>query len=63
MDSLESMPGLLKSLQIRVLACRYDNPIPTRFLAPIDCFKIPAQMGGVSCLVYHLATADSWSKF
>ena len=21
----------------------YDNPIPTRFLAPIDCLKIPAQ--------------------
>jgi hypothetical protein len=21
---------------------RYDNPIPTRFLAPIDCLKIPA---------------------
>jgi hypothetical protein len=19
----------------------YDNPIPTRFLAPIDCLKIP----------------------
>jgi hypothetical protein len=24
------------------LAVRYDNPIPTRFLAPIDCLKIPA---------------------
>ncbi len=24
------------------LAARYDNPIPTRFLAPIDCLKIPA---------------------
>jgi len=24
------------------LAGRYDNPIPTRFLAHIDCFKIPA---------------------
>jgi hypothetical protein len=24
------------------LAGRYDNPIPTRFLAPIDCFKIAA---------------------
>jgi hypothetical protein len=24
------------------LAGRYDKPIPTRFLAPIDCFKIPA---------------------
>jgi hypothetical protein len=25
------------------VAGRYDNPIPTRFLAPIDCLKIPAQ--------------------
>ncbi len=25
------------------MAGRYDNPIPTRFLAPIDCFKIPAR--------------------
>jgi hypothetical protein len=25
------------------LAGRYDNPIPTRFLAPIDCYKIPAR--------------------
>jgi hypothetical protein len=32
----------LKSLQIRALAGWYDNPIPTRFLAPIDCLKIPA---------------------
>ncbi len=24
------------------LAGRYDKPIPTRFLAPIDCLKIPA---------------------
>jgi hypothetical protein len=24
------------------LSGRYDNPIPTRFLAPIDCLKIPA---------------------
>jgi hypothetical protein len=22
---------------------QYDNPIPTQFLAPIDCLKIPAQ--------------------
>jgi hypothetical protein len=21
---------------------QYDNPIPTRFLTPIDCLKIPA---------------------
>jgi hypothetical protein len=32
----------LKGLQIRALAGRYDNPIPTRFLALIDCSKIPA---------------------
>jgi hypothetical protein len=25
------------------LAVRYDNPIPTRFLDPIDCSKISAQ--------------------
>ena len=25
------------------LAGRYDNPILSRFLAPIDCLKIPAQ--------------------
>jgi hypothetical protein len=25
------------------LAARYDNAIPTRFLAPIDSLKIPAQ--------------------
>ncbi len=24
------------------LAGRYDNPVPTQFLAPIDCLKIPA---------------------
>jgi hypothetical protein len=24
------------------MAGRYDNPIPIRFLAPIDCLKIPA---------------------
>jgi hypothetical protein len=40
---LESILELPKSLQIRILAGRYDNPLPTRFLAPIDCSKIPAQ--------------------
>ncbi len=47
--SLESILGLLKSLKIRALAGRYDNPIPTRFLAPIDCLKIPAQHSGSVC--------------
>ncbi len=37
-DSKEPVPpGCVCSL-----AGRYDNPIPTLFLAPIDCFKIPA---------------------
>ncbi len=31
------------------LAGRYDNPIPTRFLAPIDCFKSPAQVRAKHC--------------
>jgi hypothetical protein len=33
----------LKGLQIRALADRYNNPIPTRFLVPLDCLKIPAR--------------------
>jgi hypothetical protein len=33
----------INSANLCSLADRYDNPIPTRFLAPIDCFKIPAQ--------------------
>jgi hypothetical protein len=40
-NSSEPIPGLLKSLKIRALAGRYDNSIPARFLAPIDCLKIP----------------------
>ncbi len=28
---------------LRILAGRYDNSIPTRFRAPKDCSKIPAQ--------------------
>jgi hypothetical protein len=30
----ESIPGLLRSLKIPTRAGRYDNPTPTRFLAP-----------------------------
>jgi hypothetical protein len=26
---------------------RYDSPIPTWFLAPIDCLKIPAQVSAI----------------
>ncbi len=38
-DSKEWIPPAY----LRSLAGRYDNPIPFRFLAPIDCLKIPAQ--------------------
>jgi hypothetical protein len=33
----------MNSASLCRLADRYDNSIPTRFLAPIDCLKIPAQ--------------------
>ncbi len=40
-------PGIDSKEWIRpayvALAGRYDNPIPTRFLAPIDSLKIPSQ--------------------
>ncbi len=32
------------SARLCSLAGRYDNPISTRFIAPIDCLKIPAQI-------------------
>jgi hypothetical protein len=32
----------MNSASLCSLAGQYDNPIPTRFLAPIDCLKIPA---------------------
>jgi hypothetical protein len=41
-NSLESITELFNRLQNRALAGRYDNPIPTQFLAPIDCSTIPA---------------------
>ncbi len=34
----------MNSASLCSLAGRYDNPIPPRFLAPIDCLKIPAQL-------------------
>jgi hypothetical protein len=33
----------MNSATLCSLAGRYDNPIPSRFLAPINCSKIPAQ--------------------
>ncbi len=34
----------MNSASLWSLAGRYDNPIPTRFLAPIDCLTIPGQV-------------------
>jgi hypothetical protein len=42
---------LLKRLQIRALVGRYGNPIPARFLAPIDCSKTPGQDCGLDFFV------------
>ncbi len=36
------------SARLCSLTCRYDNPIPTRFLAAIDCSKIPEQDSNIS---------------
>ncbi len=36
-DSKELIPS--------AYVARYDNPTPTRFLTPIDCFKIPGLVG------------------
>jgi hypothetical protein len=36
----------MNSASLCSLAGRYDNPIPTRFLAPTDCLKISALIGG-----------------
>jgi hypothetical protein len=48
--SLEPILGLLKSLTVLALAGRYGNSIPTRFLAPIDCLKIPALIYAICVL-------------
>ncbi len=51
----ESIPRN-NSASLCSLAGRYDNPIPPRFLAPIDTLKIPAQ--GSSYLVWLLP--ENW---
>ncbi len=32
------------STRLHSLVGQYDNPVPTRFLAPVDCIKIPTQL-------------------
>jgi hypothetical protein len=46
----------MNSASLCSLAGRYDNPIPTRFLAPIDCLKIPAQTTVTRNIVQYLNT-------
>jgi len=43
MDSRNQFQAI-ESAWLCSLEGRYDNTIPTRFLAPIDCYKIPAQV-------------------
>ncbi len=50
-EAQESIPGNeFRQHMYCSLAGRYDNPIPTRFLALIDYLKIPTQ--GTSCKRY-----------
>jgi hypothetical protein len=48
----ESIPRNEFRQPISSLTGRYDNPIPTRFLAPIDCLKIPALMYSTTWLPF-----------
>ena len=45
------------------LAGRYDNPILTRFLAPIDCSKIPALYKSQESLVQVIFNNSSGNIF
>ncbi len=45
--------------QLCSLAGRYDNPIPTRFLAPIDSLKIPALYSKCVLYVYSKVSASA----
>ncbi len=49
----------MNSTSLCSLAGRYDNPIPTRFLAPIDCLKMPALNGVVGTWTKQLCRHQS----
>ncbi len=49
----------IDSASLCCLAGRYDNPIPTRFLATIDCSKIPAQ-GPVCRPAFFIPESNEW---
>ncbi len=42
----------IDSASLCSLVGQYDYPLPTRFLSPIDCSKIPAQLAYYVCLTY-----------
>ncbi len=46
------LQGIDSASQCSLSGGRYDNPLPTRFLSPIDCSKIPAQLAFYVCLTY-----------
>jgi hypothetical protein len=56
----------MNSASLCCLAGRYDNPFPTRCLAPIDYLKIPAQylkqdsMHQIPEMEFTRATFDFW---
>jgi hypothetical protein len=55
----------MNSASLCSLAGRYDNPIPPRFLAPIDSLKIPAlslQLVFCQCGLVLLASLRDWSE-
>ncbi len=49
----------MNSASLCSLAGRYDNPIPIRFLAPIDCLKIPALSANVAFFPHRLSSLFS----
>jgi hypothetical protein len=55
----------MNSASLCSLACRYDNPISSRFIAPIDFLKIPAlyieQKGGIYNMDWKLKAHQIWS--
>ncbi len=61
----------MQSASLCSLAGRYDNPIPNRFLAPIDCLKIPALNTGCETwddwttghVVMFTGTLDIWTLY
>jgi hypothetical protein len=54
-------PGF-DSASLFSLAGQYDNPIPTRFLAPKDCSKIPAQVEISKLQMMRMRNEDLWMK-